>query len=275
MPELTIPDDLPVEDKTPLYRLRPWPGELDILGTQVFFHCAKLYMRKVVWAETRVKEPLTGARFLEEYAWVVYTSGFNARIVAKKWVSLTKCWDRFDPAIVGGHNSSSQVNLNFVLKVPKKHYAIGTVARLMSQTAVALYEEEVASSSTNTRQDFNPFRPSSSYLNPSYPTAKHSGVFQGYSYDKFFLLYCGSVEALDTLPRIGPVNRYHLARNLGIGDAVKPDLHLMRIARAYAMSSPDILVDTLRCNQYLSNYRRGTIDLMLWLYSLDYGTKEL
>lgn len=67
---------------------------------------------------------------------------------------------------------------------------------------------------------------------------------------------------LESLPWIGPVTKYHLARNLGI-DVVKPDRHLVRLAARFGYTSPDALC---RAIQAEVGMRLGTIDLVLWRY---------
>lgn len=67
------------------------------------------------------------------------------------------------------------------------------------------------------------------------------------------------VEFCASLPWIGPVTSYHLAKYLGV-DLPKPDVHLVRIARRDRMS-----VDRL-CRRLanLTGYRIATVDTILW-----------
>jgi len=67
------------------------------------------------------------------------------------------------------------------------------------------------------------------------------------------------LEFLERLPFIGPVTKYHLARNLGL-DYVKPDRHLTRIAARYG-TSPEALCRSLAGE---SGDRIGTVDVVLW-----------
>jgi hypothetical protein len=71
------------------------------------------------------------------------------------------------------------------------------------------------------------------------------------------------IEYLDTLPQIGPISRYHLARNLGI-DCIKPDIWLKRLAEAFDYSSPDEMCRDIQ--QSRPEFRVGTIDVILWRY---------
>lgn len=70
------------------------------------------------------------------------------------------------------------------------------------------------------------------------------------------------------LPNIGPITRWHLARNLG-HDVVKPDVHLVRLAQAYGYGSPASLCGEL-AKRY--NERIGAVDLILWAYCAAVGT---
>ncbi len=67
------------------------------------------------------------------------------------------------------------------------------------------------------------------------------------------------LEYLDTLPFIGPVTKYHLAKNLGI-DCCKPDRHLVRIAGLFA-TTPQELCQRLSRE---SGLRITAVDQILW-----------
>lgn len=64
---------------------------------------------------------------------------------------------------------------------------------------------------------------------------------------------------LETLPWIGKITKYHLARNLGL-DFCKPDRHLVRIAKTYN-TTPDVLCKRLARE---TGDRIGTVDLVIW-----------
>jgi hypothetical protein len=67
------------------------------------------------------------------------------------------------------------------------------------------------------------------------------------------------VEWCQTLPWIGPITKWHLAKNLGV-DCVKPDRHLVRLAAAGSET-----VDGL-CGRVAATTgdRVATVDLVLW-----------
>lgn len=82
------------------------------------------------------------------------------------------------------------------------------------------------------------------------------------NYTTLFQQYISSsdkIEFLETLPYIGKITKYHLAKNLGF-DVVKPDRHLVRIAKEYGMN----------CNEMCEQLSKETgdkvsvIDIVLW-----------
>lgn len=67
---------------------------------------------------------------------------------------------------------------------------------------------------------------------------------------------------LETLPFIGPVTKYHLAKNLGL-DYAKPDVHLQRLCKKFGFKDAQSLCE------YVSNKtleRISVVDLVLWFY---------
>lgn len=67
------------------------------------------------------------------------------------------------------------------------------------------------------------------------------------------------LDFLASLPWIGPVTKYHLAKNFGV-DCCKPDVHLMRLAK-HAKTTPDGLCRALAAQ---TRYRIATVDTILW-----------
>lgn len=80
---------------------------------------------------------------------------------------------------------------------------------------------------------------------------------------KYFDTVDGKLDYLESLPFIGKVNRYHLARNLGI-DVAKPDRHLVRMAEIFGYPDVQEMCDEVSKN---TGDRIGTVDLVLWRYS--------
>lgn len=64
---------------------------------------------------------------------------------------------------------------------------------------------------------------------------------------------------LESLPWIGPVTKYHLAKNFGI-DCAKPDVHLQRLAAQYETDTHALCARlAVECG-----LRIATVDLVLW-----------
>lgn len=78
------------------------------------------------------------------------------------------------------------------------------------------------------------------------------------------------LEFLDSLPMIGDVTKYHLARNLGF-DFIKPNRHLQRLASQFGMT-PFELCDLIHKK---TGRRLGTIDVILWRFCEQRGQIKL
>jgi len=83
-------------------------------------------------------------------------------------------------------------------------------------------------------------------------------------FEKFkHLIETGGVDFLGRLDFIGPVTRYHLAKNIGL-DVAKPDRHLARVASAADFDSPD---DLCRAIADDTGDRVSVVDLVIWRYA--------
>lgn len=79
-----------------------------------------------------------------------------------------------------------------------------------------------------------------------------------------------SAEDFSKFPFVGKVTCYHMARNLGYLESVKPDLHLNRIAKYYNFPSAFDMCASIQDDAPL-----GLRDLALWYYCSTFGTKHL
>lgn len=91
-------------------------------------------------------------------------------------------------------------------------------------------------------------------------------------WESFQADYIRNPASLKRLPFIGGVTCYHLARNIGIIDCVKPDVHLARLARYFSLVDPELMCSYLAG---LSGERLGVVDFILWSYCAAFGTKDL
>ena len=69
----------------------------------------------------------------------------------------------------------------------------------------------------------------------------------------------GKLDFLESMPWIGPITKYHLAKNFG-HDCCKPDRHLVRIAEGYGLTP----VEMCQALATLSGDRIGTVDYVIW-----------
>lgn len=80
--------------------------------------------------------------------------------------------------------------------------------------------------------------------------------------ERLFKEYLAATDKLafcESLPWIGGITKYHLAKNFG-ADVAKPDVHLQRLAD-WEGTTPQALCDRLAKE---SGYRASTVDLILW-----------
>ena len=83
------------------------------------------------------------------------------------------------------------------------------------------------------------------------------------------------LEFLESLPFIGPITKYHLARNLGI-DVAKPDRHMKRVAHKMGYIDVQSMCEMIAKAR---GERIGVVDVILWRYinllSWDFVLKEI
>jgi endonuclease III len=91
-------------------------------------------------------------------------------------------------------------------------------------------------------------------------------------WEKFRQEKLSTPEKLQELPYIGPVTRYHLARNIGLLDCVKPDLHLIRLAKHWGF--PDCVTMCKEMGEG-SGLPLGIVDLVVWYAASHFGTLGL
>lgn len=79
------------------------------------------------------------------------------------------------------------------------------------------------------------------------------------------------LDFLDSLPHIGPVTKYHLAKNIGF-DYAKPDVHLERLTKLFGFPDAQKLCAFLSQE---TGERLAVVDLILWYYCEAKGTRRL
>lgn len=84
-----------------------------------------------------------------------------------------------------------------------------------------------------------------------------------------------SPELLRRLHFIGPVTCYHLARNIGLLEFVKPDLHLVRMAAKWGYADCREMCSEIRSRHaelHGEFLPLGIVDLILWYGASHWGT---
>ena len=74
-----------------------------------------------------------------------------------------------------------------------------------------------------------------------------------------FLEADDKVEFCRTLPWIGDITKWHLAKNFGV-DCAKPDIHLVRVAMYYGTTPAVLCADIAAA----TGDRIATVDLVIW-----------
>jgi hypothetical protein len=92
---------------------------------------------------------------------------------------------------------------------------------------------------------------------------KVADMLRAVGWDKFRVSIArGGVDYLDRLPYIGPVTKYHLAKNIGF-DCVKPDRHIKRMADALE-TTPDGMCHAVARR---TGDKVCVVDLVLWKWA--------
>lgn len=81
-----------------------------------------------------------------------------------------------------------------------------------------------------------------------------------------------SPELLSKLPYVGKVTCFHLGRNVGLLDCVKPDLHLVRMAEHWGYSDCRSMCEDMGSGHDLP---LGMVDLVIWYAASTFGTSEI
>jgi hypothetical protein len=101
---------------------------------------------------------------------------------------------------------------------------------------------------------------------------KHHG------WEKFRKDKLSTPDMLKELPYIGPVTCFHIARNIGLLDCVKPDLHLIRLAEHWKFPDCVTMCKAMGESHHKvtgESIRLGIIDLIVWYSASHFGTIEI
>lgn len=77
------------------------------------------------------------------------------------------------------------------------------------------------------------------------------------------------VDDLENLPYIGKVTKYHLGRNIGMLDCVKPDLHFVRMQIHWGFANAAEMIKAMSEGYGME---LGIADMIAWYYASTFGT---
>lgn len=177
-------------------------------------------------------ESISVEKFYQEYCWAVCTSGFNAKIVSKFFEKLFFSLKPLQKVI-----ASNDKNVNTLDVVVESLSCFNNKRKIKAMIDCAFILGENV---------------------------------EKYSWEEYRNTKLNSPDKLEALPFIGPITCFHLARNIGLLNNVKPDLHLVRMASNWGFNSSQDLCIAI---QKQFDLPLGIIDLILWYGASTFGTK--
>ncbi len=186
-------------------------------------------------SSTRFDEVSPG-HFFREYAWVVHATGFSAKAVGKFMPRLMSAYGPWD-LLAKEAFGDAFLRIKLVCNNPQKARAVHATARHMT---ARLFEDEKVVEWGEYKQE-----------------------------------HLSSPERLMRLPYVGPVTCFHLARNLGLLECVKPDLHLVRLASHWGFQDCVKMCESMRDSHEADSGERvplGLVDLAVWYLASHFGT---
>ena len=102
---------------------------------------------------------------------------------------------------------------------------------------------------------------------------KGAKKIHGEGFPKFKKRVSGEgMKVLQELPGIGQVTKKHLARNIGLSDVAKNDIHIQRLVRHFNARDENHLAEYLSKE---SGEKKGVVDVILWRFCTKKGWKRL
>lgn len=90
-------------------------------------------------------------------------------------------------------------------------------------------------------------------------------------WEEFRTKRLSTTDLLSGLPYVGKVTCFHLGRNVGLLECVKPDLHLIRMAKHWGFKDCESMCAAVRPE----GMPLGIVDLVLWYAASTFGTLEI
>lgn len=174
-------------------------------------------------------------QFMREYLWCVYVSGFSARVISEKYAALLlahRIEDKDGNYItVNKSNVIGTSKIDPILTDILKVFGNKQKATMVQKTRSLILKQSWEKVYETTIKDLKPSR-------------------------------------LQDLPGIGNALSFHLARNLGNLGVVKPDVHMIRLAKRYEHTPQSLCDEICKVVQEPS----GKIDLVLWMTCAHLGS---
>jgi endonuclease III len=94
------------------------------------------------------------------------------------------------------------------------------------------------------------------------------------SWEEFRDSSLSGTDLLAELPYVGKITCFHLGRNIGLLECVKPDLHLVRMAEHWKYASCEEMCRDMRKGGH-EDVPLGIVDLALWYAASTFGTLDI
>lgn len=209
-------------------------------GARAYFRKAHEFTRTFYGAEMDSIQSVQWEKvdddfFFQEYVWVVHATGFSAKAVGRFMPNLVKAYGRWDK--LGSKKDFAAVmdRVRTVCNNPQKAKAVHSTAQLMVK--------ELISPGGKTWAEFRKERLS-------------------------------SPEEIAKLPYVGKITCFHLARNIGLLECVKPDLHLVRMAEHWGYKDCAAMCEDMRKGGF-EHVPLGIVDLCVWYAASTFGTLDI
>jgi hypothetical protein len=181
--------------------------------------CDSGFLNEIEWQDSASLDNLQENTFLQEYAWVVLTSGMSEFVIRSKFCQISECFYSWRSAeSIANHADACIRDAMQVFRHAPKIRAIASTATTIAKVGFQIFKRRLCDE---------------------------------------------PMPTLRTLPYIGPVTQYHLAKNIGF-DVAKPDRHLVRIARLFGFLTVHEF-----CTAVASEvgFRIAVVDLVFWRFA--------
>lgn len=176
--------------------------------------------------------------FFREYVWVVHATGFSAKAVGKFMPRLLQAYGWWD-ALSFKDFSEVMVRVAPVCNNPQKAKAVYATSKLMFDGMSGVKDGVRVSDPV------------------PWPDWKRKNL--------------STPELLAKLPYVGKITCFHLARNIGLLECVKPDLHLVRMAKHWGFADCVAMCEKVRP----PGMPLGIVDLIFWYAASTFGTTSI